>query len=35
VQHSAYSLTADGKTMHVLLSTAAASPQAVITLAPK
>jgi hypothetical protein len=35
VQHSAYSLTADGKAMHVLLSTAAASPQAVITLAPK
>jgi hypothetical protein len=35
VQHSAYSLVSDGKTMHVLLSTAAAAPQAVITLAPK
>jgi len=35
VQHSAYSLTAEGRTMHVLLSTAPASPQAVITLAPK
>jgi hypothetical protein len=35
VQHSAYSLVSDGKTMHVLLSTASAAPQAVITLAPK
>ncbi len=35
VQHTAYSLTLGGKTMHVLVSTAAAPPQAVLTLAPR
>jgi hypothetical protein len=35
VQHSAYLITSNGKQMHVLLSTAAAPPQAVLTLAPK
>jgi hypothetical protein len=35
VQHSAYSLTIDGKTMHVLVSTASAPPQAVLTLVPR
>jgi hypothetical protein len=34
VQHSAYTLVAAGKQMHVLVSTAPAPPQAVITLAP-
>jgi hypothetical protein len=35
VQHSAYQLTAAGKQMHVLLSTAPAPPQAVLTFAPR
>ena len=35
VQHAAYSLNLDGKTMHVLVSTAAAAPQAVLTLVPR
>jgi hypothetical protein len=35
VQHSAYTLVAAGKQMHILVSTAPAPPQAVITLAPK
>jgi hypothetical protein len=35
VQHSAYQLVVNGKQMHVLVSTAPAAPQAVITLAPK
>jgi hypothetical protein len=35
VQHTGYSLVVDGKTMHVLVSTAAAPPQAVLTLVPR
>ena len=35
VQHTAYSLALAGKMMHVLVSTAAAPPQAVLTLAPR
>jgi hypothetical protein len=35
VHHTAYELVANGRQMHVLLSTAPAPPQAVITLAPK
>jgi hypothetical protein len=35
VQHSAYQLVVNGKQMYVLVSTAPAAPQAVITLAPK
>jgi hypothetical protein len=35
VQQAAYGLTFGGKTMHVLVSTAAAPPQAVLTLVPK
>jgi hypothetical protein len=35
VQHAAYSLTIGAKTMHVLVSTAAAPPQAVLTLVPR
>jgi hypothetical protein len=35
VQHFAYSVTANGRAMHILASTAPAPPQAVITLAPK
>ncbi len=35
VRHTAYELVANGRQMHVLLSTAPAPPQAVITLAPK
>ena len=35
VQHAAYTLVAAGKQMHLLVSTAPAPPQAVITLAPK
>ncbi|HTZ69662.1 MAG TPA: hypothetical protein VMB71_03340 [Acetobacteraceae bacterium] len=35
VQHAAYQLTANGRQMHVLVSTASAPPQAVLTLAPK
>jgi hypothetical protein len=35
VQHSAFQLTAGGKQMHVLLSTAPAPPQAVLTFAPR
>jgi hypothetical protein len=35
VQHAAYSLTVGAKTMHVLVSTAAAPPQAVLTLVPR
>ncbi len=35
VQHTAFTLTAGGKAMHVLVSTAPAAPQAVITLVPK
>ncbi len=35
VQHSAYQLTAAGKQMHVMLSTAPAPPQAVLTFAPR
>ncbi len=35
VSHTAYTLVANGKPMHVLVSTAPAAPQAVITLAPK
>jgi hypothetical protein len=35
VQHAAFQITASGKQMHVLVSTAPAPPQAVITLAPK
>jgi hypothetical protein len=34
VQHTAYAVTAGGKQMHILVSTATAAPQAVITLAP-
>jgi len=35
VQQSAYGLTLAGKPMHVLVSTASAAPQAVLTLVPK
>ena len=35
VHHAAYELVVNGKQMHVLVSTAPAAPQAVITLAPK
>lgn len=35
VKHSAYLLTAAGRQMHILVSTAPKPPQAVITLAPK
>jgi hypothetical protein len=35
VQQAAYGLTFGGRTMHVLVSTAAAPPQAVLTLVPK
>jgi hypothetical protein len=35
VQQAAYGLTFAGHTMHVLVSTAAAPPQAVLTLVPK
>jgi hypothetical protein len=35
VQHTAYAVTENGKQMHILVSTAAAAPQAVLTLAPK
>jgi hypothetical protein len=35
VQHAAFELTSQGKQMHVLVSTAPAPPQAVLTLAPK
>ena len=35
VQQTAYGLTFAGRTMHVLVSTAAAPPQAVLTLVPK
>ena len=35
VQQTAYSVTLSGKPMHVLVSTAAAAPQAVLTLVPK
>jgi hypothetical protein len=35
VQHAAYSLMLGDKTMHVLVSTAAAPPQAVLTLVPR
>jgi hypothetical protein len=35
VQHAAFSLMADAKTMHVLVSTADAAPQAVLTLVPR
>ena len=35
VQHTAYAVTENGQQMHILVSTAAAPPQAVITLAPK
>jgi hypothetical protein len=35
VQHEAFSVNAGGKTMHVLVSTAPAPPQAVLTLAPR
>jgi hypothetical protein len=35
VQQSAYGLTLGGKPMHVLVSTATAAPQAVLTLVPK
>ncbi len=35
VQQTAYGLTFGGRTMHVLISTAATPPQAVLTLVPK
>jgi hypothetical protein len=35
VRHAAFALTENGRTMHILVSTAAAPPQAVLTLAPK
>jgi hypothetical protein len=35
VQHTAYLLVSGGRQMHVLVSTAPAAPQAVLTLAPK
>ncbi len=35
VQHTAFAVTENGQQMHILVSTAAAPPQAVITLAPK
>ncbi len=35
VQQTAYGLTLDGRAMHILVSTAPAPPQAVLTLAPK
>ena len=35
VQHTAFELVSGGRKMHVLVSTAPAPPQAVITLAPK
>jgi hypothetical protein len=35
VQQTAYGLTIEGHTMHILVSTAAAPPQAVLTLVPK
>lgn len=35
VKHSAYLLTAAGRQMHILVSTAPKPPQAVITMAPK
>ncbi len=35
VQQTAYGLSFGGRTMHVLVSTAAAPPQAVLTLVPK
>lgn len=35
VTHTAFAVTANGKQMHILVSTAAVAPQAVLTLAPK
>lgn len=35
VQQTAYGLSLDGHSMHILVSTAAAPPQAVLTLVPK
>lgn len=35
VQHNAYMMNANGRQMHVLVSTAPSPPQAVITLAPR
>jgi hypothetical protein len=35
VQQTAYGVTLDGKPMHILVSTATAPPQAVLTLTPK
>jgi len=35
VHHAAFGLTEAGRQMHILVSTAAAPPQAVLTLAPK
>jgi hypothetical protein len=35
VQQTAYGLNLDGRQMHVLVSTASAAPQAVLTLVPK
>lgn len=35
VQQTAYGLNLDGRMMHILVSTAAAPPQAVLTLVPK
>jgi hypothetical protein len=35
VEHTAFAITENGQQMHILVSTAAAPPQAVITLAPK
>jgi hypothetical protein len=35
VHHEAYSLNENGKQMHILVSTASAAPQAVLTLAPR
>jgi hypothetical protein len=35
VQHTAYAVTEAGRQMHILVSTASAAPQAVLTLAPQ
>ncbi len=35
VHHEAYALTESGKQMHILVSTASAPPQAVLTMAPR
>lgn len=35
VRHAAFALSENGRTMHILVSTASAAPQAVLTLAPK